>query len=221
MIAKPLVLNGTPDWYACRRGMATASMFKAALTLDRAQKGIGETAIKYALKLAAERMGDEEDEPETWTMRRGSTLEPEALDEYQDYMTRSIEPQSIVFHDTLNVCGTPDGFVKDSEGKGIVECKCRTAAKHAWYIMNARPTDEDLWQIQGNLWLTGFDFCDFVSYRPLVPEHMRLLVLRIHRDEKIITDIAFRMPKFLELVDRYTAELGITNWRPHHLSLTA
>lgn len=221
MIILP-ILNQSPEWFDARRGMVTGSNFKTALTPDKSKNWPGETATKYMLKVAAERMGDEEDEPETWAMRRGSALEPEALEAYCDYMMRDIEPASLIVHDTLPVSCTPDAFVQDRHGRGTVECKCRTAALHAGYIIARRPSDADLWQVQGNLWLSGYDWCDFVSYRPLLRnEEQRLLVMRVYRDEAIITRLALEIPKVCEQVAEMAEQLGAADWVPYHRRLAA
>lgn len=222
MKAFPLILNGTPEWDLARNGMITGSNFKTALTVGRDKSWPGETAMKYCLEVASQRMGDEEDEFDTWSMRRGLLLEPEALDEYSLYMMRDIEPASIVFHDTLHVGCTPDGFVRDRDGKGTIECKCRTAAKHASYMLSRKLTDADTYQVQGNLWLTGSDYCDFISYRPLLRnERDRLLVLRVYRDEALISNIALNIAKVHDVVNDIAAKLGAADWKPYHLSLAA
>lgn len=203
-----------------RSGMVTASKFAIALKPDRSGTGIGKVAEAYALEVASERMGDEEEGYSTGAMRRGSLLEPEAIEAYQDQRFNTVEQQHIVFHESLPVCGTPDGFVREDGRRGIIECKARTAAKHAHYMIHQQPTEEDLYQIQGNLWLSGADFCHFISYRPkLFKEKDRLLVIPVQRDEAMIEDIATRLPVFCALVDSYAERLGVTNWKPYHLTV--
>lgn len=216
MIVLP-ILNGSPEWFEARRGMITGSNFKTVLTGDKAKNWPGESAIKYMHKVASERMGDEEEEVESFAMRRGSLLEPDALEAYADLMMRDVEPASFIAHDTLPISCTPDGMLSDREGRGTVECKCRSAALHAGYIIAGRPTDADLFQVQGNLWLSGFDWCDFVSYRPLLrDESKRLVVFRIYRNEEIITSLALKLPKVVDMVQEFAAKLGVSDWVPYH-----
>jgi hypothetical protein len=50
---------------------------------------------------------------------------------------------------------------------------------------------------------TGRNWCDFVAFDPRLPEHLRLLVIRVPRDESVIAEIAGEVGRFLtELRDR-------------------
>jgi hypothetical protein len=44
-------------------------------------------------------------------------------------------------------------------------------------------------QVQGNLWVTNRQWWDFVSYSPDMPEHLRLYIFRVHRDEDYIDNL--------------------------------
>ena len=72
--------QGSQEWLDARCGLITASMFKEI----RAKLKNGDysaAAKQYAFRLACERISGEllsEDKFETWEMRRGHELEPEA-----------------------------------------------------------------------------------------------------------------------------------------------
>jgi hypothetical protein len=44
---------------------------------------------------------------------------------------------------------------------------------------------------------TGRKWCDFVSYDPRMPEHMRLFIRRVPRDDKRINDLETEIAGFL------------------------
>jgi hypothetical protein len=51
------------------------------------------------------------------------------------------------------------------------------------------------------MWVTGAEWCDFVSYDPRVPEHLQLFVSRLRRDNDLIAKMETEVLKFLGEVD--------------------
>ena len=51
------------------------------------------------------------------------------------------------------------------------------------------------------MWVTGADWCDFVSYDPRVPEHLQLFISRLQRDNDLIAKMEIETIKFLGEVD--------------------
>jgi hypothetical protein len=51
------------------------------------------------------------------------------------------------------------------------------------------------WQLQGQLWVTHRKWVDAVSYDPRFPEHLRLAIARIERDESAIKELAAECEK--------------------------
>jgi hypothetical protein len=50
------------------------------------------------------------------------------------------------------------------------------------------------------MWITGRQWCDFVSYDPRMPAELQLHVQRIQRDEAFIADLERRVSSFLQEV---------------------
>jgi hypothetical protein len=55
--------------------------------------------------------------------------------------------------------------------------------------------------------VTGRQWCDFVSFDPRLPDGLKLLVVRIERDEEVIAKIEAEAIKFLAEVDDKIVEL--------------
>ena len=55
--------------------------------------------------------------------------------------------------------------------------------------------------MQWQMACTGRAWCDFVSYDPRMPEHMRLFVKRLKRDDKRIAELEAEVEAFLFEVD--------------------
>ena len=59
--------------------------------------------------------------------------------------------------------------------------------------------------MQWQMACTGKTACDFASYDPRLPEHLRLFVVRVPRDDKYITELETEVRKFLaELEEKIT-----------------
>jgi predicted phage-related endonuclease len=56
-------------------------------------------------------------------------------------------------------------------------------------------------QIQCQLWVTGRQWCDFVSYDPRLPKRNQLFVKRCNRDENLIATMEVEVLAFLGEVE--------------------
>jgi hypothetical protein len=63
-----------------------------------------------------------------------------------------------------------------SDADGGIEAKCVIPTVQLDTILGGDYPSEHKAQIQGNLWITGRKWWDFVSYSPDMPEHLRLYV---------------------------------------------
>jgi hypothetical protein len=54
-----------------------------------------------------------------------------------------------------------------------------------------------MWQLA----CTGRQWCDFASYDPRLPESMRLIVIRLHRDDAMIAELEREVSSFLAEVE--------------------
>lgn len=184
-----------------KQGKITASHFADVMTAGRGKDAKwGKTAKTYAYQVALERMGVEMPEITGKAIEWGQYYEPEAIELYQQTTGRLVGLTDVVQHPELEyVAGTPDGLVGDD---GIIEVKCPYNPVNHMANLREGEQIEDYWyQIQGYLWLTNRDWCDFVSYDPRFPEGSRLVVHRVKRDEAEISKLAERVQEFeFELV---------------------
>ena len=113
------IAQGSPDWFAARRGLITGTGAAAVQVRDRTKKedSFGQTAMTYALKVATDRLCIEADDDFTSAaMQRGKDLEPDALDAYEDRMMVEVGRSAFFVHDTLALGFSPDGLVQDGDG---------------------------------------------------------------------------------------------------------
>ena len=121
-------------------------------------------------------------------MLRGTELEPEAIEAYEDNQLVTVQGMAFITHAELDYVGvSPDGMVGDN---GMVEVKCPSAeAKHLDALLKGSHATEYKWQLQGQLWVAERDWVDAVSYDPRWPEKHRIAVVRVERNDEMITEL--------------------------------
>lgn len=186
--------QGTPEWFAARAGIPTASEFKTLLGIKKDAKE-KVTRDLYMRKLAGEIItGEPMENYQNAHMERGKVMEDEARDWYA--FDQDVEPQRVGFiiNDAIRAGCSPDSLVGDKRGLEI-----KTAAAHIQIqrlITNELPPEHRA-QVQGNIWLAERDEWDFVSYWPKLPP----LLVRVPRDNGYIATLAGAVKQFNEELD--------------------
>ena len=195
-------IQGTPEWLSARAGKVTASMISAVLMKP-------ETAgfRDYQAQLVAEILtGKPQGSDYTnAAMQFGTETEPLARSAYEAETGFSVDEVGLCIHETIDRAGaSPDGLVGNS---GLVEIKCPKPATHlAYMIAGVVPSgykNQMMWQMA----CTGRDWCDFVSFRPDLPEHLQLFIVRFKRDSEKILELETAVISFLSTVDAMLAKL--------------
>jgi len=195
-------VQGTPEWLAARAGRVTASMISNVLMKP-------ETAgfRDYQAQIVAEILtGKPQGSDYTNVhMQYGTETEPLARSAYEAETGFSVDEVGLCIHPTIERAGaSPDGLVGNS---GLVEIKCPKVATHlAYQIAGVVPSgykNQMMWQIA----CTGRDWCDFVSFRPDLPEHLQLFIVRFKRDSEKILELETAVISFLSTVDAMLAKL--------------
>ena len=194
------------DWYAARLGKATASRFKDAIATKKQtekQKKDGlpgdpmQAQLDYCTELVVERLTGQRAQKFVTAAMQWGDHEPAARAAYERVTGRIVEETGFVAHDTLMAGCSPDGLV---DWDGLIEIKCPfNTANHIETLLNGMPADH-IPQVQGQMWITGREWCDFVSYDPRMPEALQLHVQRIQRDLGFIADLEAKVTSFLQQV---------------------
>lgn len=195
-------IQGSPEWLASRAGRVTASMISAVLMKP-------ETAgyRDYQAQLVAEILtGKPQGSDYTNVhMQFGTETEPLARSAYEAETGFSVDEVGLCIHPTIDRSGaSPDGLVSNS---GLVEIKCPKVATHLAYliagVVPAGYKNQMMWQMA----CCDRDWCDFVSFRPDLPEHLQLFLIRFHRDQKEIDKLETAVNAFLATVDEMIKKL--------------
>jgi hypothetical protein len=179
--------QGSPEWYACRLGIPTASEFDCILAQGRSG-GPSKTRRTYMMKLVGEILTGEAAYNYTNDhMERGKEMEAEARDLYT--FKTDIEPQQVGFIRNGSVGCSPDSLVGD---KGLLEIKTKLAHLQLEVLLDDVLPPEHKAQVQGQLWVAEREFVDFVCYWPRLP----LFAKRVYRDEEYIKNLARAVDQF-------------------------
>jgi putative phage-type endonuclease len=182
------VKQGSPEWDALRRGRFTASTF-GDLFMKESTKGYQEAINKVVF----ERISGES--PETYSndfMKRGTELEPIARQSYELETFNRVSMVGFIEHDEW-IGGSPDGLIEDS---GTLEIKCPKWNTLIGYILDNEIPKDYMYQMQGNLFVSERQWCDFYVWHPKFTPMLR----RVNRDEKIISEIQEKLKIAIEEV---------------------
>lgn len=170
------------EWFAFRAGKFSAS--KIADIMRKGRGGKPSTMRANAItKLALERLtGLRDDTYQNNAMQRGTELEPEARNTYSFQNGIAVQEIGCAQHDhwEVAIC-SPDGLVGD---KGALEIKCpETMPRHYAALNGERQNVKEYhWQLQHQLFVTGREWVDLVSYDPRFPAGLQMAVARVEPD---------------------------------------
>jgi exodeoxyribonuclease (lambda-induced) len=190
----------SPEWFAARCGLITASRFKdARATLKSGAPA--QARLDYMAELALERItGSLSDRFVTPAMQRGAELEGAARAAYEADTGEIVTEMGICLHDTLGFGYSPDGLVG---ADGLIEVKCPANPYKLAQLLLTRDVAEYVDQVQGGMWITGRAWCDVLIYHPNIP----LRPLRVPRDAAYIDKMETDLLAFSIEVDAYTERL--------------
>lgn len=190
--------QGSTSWLQDRAGHATASCFCDILALGKTGKPL-KARDDYLMRLVVERItGEPVESASSFAMAWGTDAEPYARGEYEIMTGNTVREVGFVKHPKhLWVGASSDGLVGSNGG---VEFKCPyNSAVHLQTWSEGMPEGHTA-QVQGQMWILGLDWTDYVSYDPRMQnggEHLKLFKQRIARDQAYINDLEDKVLTFL------------------------
>ncbi|SMB88558.1 putative phage-type endonuclease [Pasteurella testudinis DSM 23072] len=185
--------QGTEEWLTARLGIPTATGIKNIVTASGEKSS---SQKKYMAELIEESiLGLPEKSFKSAAMERGNELEPLARMAYEFETGYSVQQVGGVYRDeNRTVMVSPDGLIPELR-KGL-EIKCPKMSTHICYILEGGLPSEYIIQVQANLWVTGYDTWDFVSY---CPEYQKqtLFLITVARDKNLMKAFDEHIPQFI------------------------
>ena len=191
--------QGTPEWFAARMGIPTASEFA---TVMASGKGGGESKTRrtYMLKLAGEIItGEPMESYSNAHMERGKVMEDEARNFYS-FITDA-DPERVGFIRNGQKGCSPDSLLGND---GMLEIK--TKAPHLAIETIIKDKDflpEHKAQCQGALWVAEREWIDLAVYWPKVP----IFIKRAYRDDEYITKLSAAVDVFNDELQEIVAKV--------------
>jgi hypothetical protein len=168
-------------WRAARLGKLCGS--KAADMLAKRNDGkpaAGRTNLLTQLVLERVTGRSQEGGYQSKYMEQGTEREADAAGYYEALTGRLVFPVGFLQHPTLAAGVSLDGYIGELEQpEGIVEIKCPIPATHLEYLETGVVPGDYLKQIAHALWITGAQWCDWVSFNPDFPEPLRAKLVRV------------------------------------------
>lgn len=201
MIDGLITLNceqGSEEWLAARLGIPTATGFENIVTATGKKSA---SYIKYMAELIEESILGGSDTFKSSFMERGNQLEPQARAAYE-FLTGNdvVQVGGVYLNENRDVMVSPDGLIPSLK-KGL-EIKCPKMSTHIRYLLEGGLPSEYVIQVQANLWVTGYETWDFVSY---CPEYQKqtLYLFTAARDEKLMKAFDEHIPQFVKTLKAY------------------
>lgn len=197
MIVLDDVEQGSQEWKDARVSIPSASVFDKLIT----SKGdVSKSRQKLLYQLAGEKIiGVKEEGYTNGAMQRGIELEPEARLLFE--MMTGLEVKEVglcYFDERKDRSCSPDGIM-EIEQEGL-EIKCPELATHVEYLIGNKLPTKYFQQVQGSMYITGFEKWHFLSYYPgMKPFHTV-----VERNEMWIA-------KLSKVLDDFVAELEETH----------
>ena len=181
--------QGSDEWFAERLGSIGGSSIASVVA-----KGEGKMRKSLMYRLAGEILSGEKYESfKNEHMERGSAQESEARDMYE-FITGNEVVQVGLIKLTDHKHVSPDGLVGQD---GIIEIKCVIPSVHVETIISDKVPANYRKQNQWGLFIGERQWCDFISYSPLITSKP-IWIKRVERDEKLIKDLDEGADEFIK-----------------------
>jgi putative phage-type endonuclease len=192
----------TDAWYQARLAKVTAS--RVADVIAKTKSGYSASRDNYMADLIVERLTNQKASSfSNAAMEWGTATEPAARAAYSAATGELVEEVGFIDHPRIaNSGASPDGLVGD---EGLCEFKCPATATHLDTLLAGAVPSKYIAQMQWQMACTDRKFCDFASYDPRLPDHLRLFVKRVERDDAYIRMLEGEVTLFLsELEEKVT-----------------
>jgi putative phage-type endonuclease len=200
-----MIEQGSEEWKALRCGKVTAS--RVADVVAKTKTGYGASRANYLAEIIAEQLtGVPAESYVNAAMQWGTNTEPQGRAAFEFLRDTAVELIGFIDHPRIPKSGaSPDGTIgKD----GLIEIKCPNTATHIDTLLGKTVPGKYQTQMQWQMACTGRKYCEFVSFDPRMPEHLRLFVARVKRDEKLIASLEEEVSTFLSEVSGKISALG-------------
>lgn len=167
--------QGSPEWFAARRGIPTASEAGRIITPAKGELASGRKA--YAAELVAESAGAYRPDINNEDIERGNWMEKGARDFLRACGYR-VKEVGFCLSDCGRYGASPDGLI---DGAIPIEIKCPRPAKVIGWRQDGGLPLEHKAQVHAEMFVTGADRAVFVGY--IHSEYLENYLVEVKRDD--------------------------------------
>ena len=194
-------------WFAEKAGKVTGTRFKS-LMMAEATQGYKDLVDDITCELITGKM---EETYSNADMEKGIETEPMARAEYESIFETEVKTVGFITPDEDTkyfgwIGISPDGIIEP----GMVEIKCPKNKTQLRYIEANRLPLEYVKQVQGQLFVTGLDYCDFMSY----VENMKPFIIRVFPDKELFEEFEKRLDKIIVQIENKIETYNKYNHEP-------
>ena len=193
-------IQGSPEWMACKVGIPGVSSLDKIIT-TKGERSTSRDELLY--KLAGERIiGRKEETFQSVAMANGIEREPIAREIFEMKMEVEVEQVGFIYYDERKDCGcSPDGLIVGK--KEGLEIKCPTLSTHVSYLMGNKLPTRYFQQVQGSLYVTGYESWWFCSWYPDMP----VFITQVFPNQKFQRTLEVEMDLFCDELNEIEAKL--------------
>jgi len=182
--------QGSEAWFEAKGGRVTGTRFKS-LVAGESTQAYKDLIGDIVCEIITGRM---EETYSNAIMEHGLETEPEARREYENIFGVSVQEVGFIipdegrkYHEWIGI--SPDGLTET----GMIEIKCPKMKTHLWYISKGKLPTDYRYQVQGQLFVTGLPYCDFMSY----VKGMKPFIVRAEPDLELFKTFEERLDKLI------------------------
>ena len=195
--------QGSGEWLKLKLGKISASRAKDVMSNGRGD-AVSKTAESYMFELMAERLtGESKPFFESDAMRWGTETEDQARAMFE--LREGFDVEQVAFIEQSEWLGvSPDGLIND---EGLLEIKCPNTTTQLKRALSDDYSADYKAQIQMQLWVSGRQYCYFLSFDPRLDCEAGYLLQRVGRDEEYINEMKVKVTRLIERMNDLLEQL--------------
>ena len=188
------LIQGSDEWFKVRMGKITAS--KLSDLMKKTKYGESTYKTRLRMELAIERItGKSTNTFMNQAMHDGVEREPDARTLFEAMTGKEVALCGSFDHpEIVNTSASPDGLLRGENA--TLELKCPTHVTHCRNILSETLDARYQHQVQWQIACTESDYAYFASYHPDFPPELRLKVVKVEKDDKLIAEIEEAVREF-------------------------
>jgi len=189
------LIQGSEDWFKVRMGKITAS--KLSDLMKKTKYGESTYKTRLRMELAIERITGKSASPNfmNQAMHDGVEREPDARTLFEAITGKEVALCGSFDHpEIVNTSASPDGLLRGENA--ILEIKCPTHVTHAKNLLSKTMDKRYQYQVQWQIACTESDYGYFCSYHPDFPTDLRIKIVKVEKDDKLIAEIEKAVREF-------------------------